>query len=162
MAETKKIYFEVDCKTIKGVKIETPEPTYVLIKDSDDNEILLTSNDFTYTSGGSFIDFEYTHSQAFNGVVQVLGLDAQESVISATYSVAKCKTVCCIGQLLYAAMECTCKCDKCKEDLLRAEKVQLFIEAALFEAEHNSNLTQAENNFNKAEELCVEVCACGC
>lgn len=109
------------------------------------------------------LSFIYTHTAAFVGVLQILPKDSDgTTTLTPAYSVAKCRTICCITNLLYAAMECTCKCDKCKEDLLRAEKVTLFLQAATYEAEHNANLTQAVKNYNKATELCVEVCACGC
>lgn len=158
-AEVRKINISEDCKKI-AVEFETAQPTTVVIQDSDDTIVELTSSDFTYANG--VLTFEYTHTISFNGVLQILPKDANEETLTPAYSVATCKTNCCIGQLLYAAMECTCKCAKCKEDLIRAEKVYLFLNAAIFEAEHNANLQQALNNFNKASELCLEVCACGC
>lgn len=158
-AEVRKINISEDCKKI-AVEFETAQPTTVVIQDSDDTIVELTSSDFTYADG--VLTFEYTHTISFNGVLQILPKDANEETLTPAYSVATCKTNCCIGQLLYAAMECTCKCAKCKEDLIRAEKVYLFLNAAIFEAEHNANLQQALNNFNKASELCLEVCACGC
>ena len=158
-AEVRKINISEDCKKI-AVEFETAQPTTVVIQDSDDTIVELTSSDFTYADG--VLTFEYTHTISFNGVLQILPKDANEETLTPAYSVATCKINCCVGQLLYAAMECTCKCAKCKEDLIRAEKVYLFLNAAIFEAEHNANLQQALNNFNKASELCLEVCACGC
>ena len=158
-AEVRKINISEDCKKI-AVEFETAQPTTVVIQDSDDTTVELLPVNFTYADG--VLTFEYTHSVAFNGVLQILPKDADEETLTPAYTVASCKINCCIGQLLYAAMECTCKCAKCKEDLLRAEKVYLFLNAAIFEAEHNANLQQALNNYNKASELCLEVCACGC
>ena len=158
-AEVRKINISENCKKI-AVEFETAQPTTVVIQDSDDTTVELLPVNFTYADG--VLTFEYTHSVAFNGVLQILPKDADEETLTPAYTVASCKINCCIGQLLYAAMECTCKCAKCKEDLLRAEKVYLFLNAAIFEAEHNANLQQALNNYNKASELCLEVCACGC
>lgn len=158
-AEVRKINISENCKKI-AVEFETAQPTTVVIQDSDDTTVELLPVNFTYADG--VLTFEYTHSVAFNGVLQILPKDANEETLTPAYTVASCKINCCIGQLLYAAMECTCKCAKCKEDLLRAEKVYLFLNAAIFEAEHNANLQQALNNYNKASELCLEVCACGC
>ena len=158
-AEVRKINISENCKKI-AVEFETAQPTTVVIQDSDDTIVELLPVNFTYADG--VLTFEYTHSVAFNGVLQILPKDANEETLTPAYTVASCKINCCIGQLLYAAMECTCKCAKCKEDLLRAEKVYLFLNAAIFEAEHNANLQQALNNYNKASELCLEVCACGC
>ena len=158
-AEVRKINISENCKKI-AVEFETAQPTTVVIQDSDDTIVELLPVNFTYADG--VLTFEYTHSVAFNGVLQILPKDANEETLTPAYTIASCKINCCIGQLLYAAMECTCKCAKCKEDLLRAEKVYLFLNAAIFEAEHNANLQQALNNYNKASELCLEVCACGC
>ena len=158
-AEVRKINISENCKKI-AVEFETAQPTTVVIQDSDDTTVELLPVNFTYADG--VLTFEYTHSVAFNGVLQILPKDANEETLTPAYTIASCKINCCIGQLLYAAMECTCKCAKCKEDLLRAEKVYLFLNAAIFEAEHNANLQQALNNYNKASELCLEVCACGC
>jgi len=158
-AEVRKINISEDCKKI-AVEFETARPTTVVIQDSDDTTVELLPVNFTYTDG--VLTFEYTHSVPFNGVLQILPKDTNEETLTPAYTIASCKINCCIGQLLYAAMECTCKCAKCKEDLLRAEKVYLFLNAAIFEAEHNANLQQALNNYNKASELCLEVCACGC
>jgi hypothetical protein len=158
-AEVRKINISEDCKKI-AVEFETAQPTTVIIQDSDDTTVELLPINFTYADGA--LTFEYTHSVPFNGVLQILPKDANEETLTPAYTIASCKINCCIGQLLYAAIECTCKCAKCKEDLLRAEKVYLFLNAAIFEAEHNANLQQALNNYNKASELCLEVCACGC
>lgn len=157
--EVRKININEDCKTI-SVDFATAQPTTVVIQDSNDTVVELDNTEFTYADGN--VSFEYTNSTAFEGVLQILPKDANEETLTPAYSVAPCKVTCCIGTLLYAAMECTCKCDQCKKDLLRAEKVFLFLQAATFEAEHNANLTQAEKNYNKASELCLEVCACGC
>jgi hypothetical protein len=157
--EVRKININEDCKKI-SVDFATAQPTTVVIIDSNETTVELTSGDFTYADGN--VSFEYTHSIAFEGVLQVLTKDANEDTLAVAYSVAACKANCCIGTLLYSAMECKCKCDQCKKDLLRAEKVYLFLQAAVFEAEHNANLIQAEKNYNKASELCLEVCACGC
>lgn len=158
-AEVRKINISEDCKKI-AVEFETAQPTTVVIADSDKTEVELTSSDFTYASG--VLTFEYTHSIPFVGVLQVLPKDVEGETLTPAYTIAPCKANCCIGTLLYDAMECTCKCAKCKDDLLRAERVYLFLQAAVFEAEHNANLLQATNNYNKASELCLEVCACGC
>lgn len=158
--EVRKINVSEDCKKI-AVEFATASPTTVVIADSNNTTVVLTSSNFDYADG--VLSFEYTHSTAFVGVLQILPKDSDgETTLTPAYSIAPCKILCCITNLLYAAMECTCKCNKCKEDLLRAEKVYLLLQAATYEAEHNANLTQAVKNYNKASELCIEVCACGC
>ena len=130
-------------------------------------------------SGGAFI-FTATSTTAFVGVISVelhdattLNYDldadgvknenaADTTLMQTLYTVASCQIDCCIAKLVDAAIECHCKCDKCKEDLLRAEKVFLMLQGATFAAEQESNYDHAVSMYNKANTLCVEVCACGC
>tara|TARA_Y100000816_G_scaffold286061_1_gene266596 strand:- start:12236 stop:12694 length:459 start_codon:yes stop_codon:yes gene_type:complete len=68
---------------------------------------------------------------------------------------------CCIAKLVHDAINCTCKCDKCKEDLKLAEKIFLLLQAAEYDA--TLGITDgATDKYNKAKELCTERCACGC
>jgi hypothetical protein len=159
--EGKKIFVSADCKTIT-VDFTTDSPTTVLIQDSSGAVVVLNDNPVEFTHSLGKLSFIYTHTVAFVGVLQIIPQDAVGDALTPAYSVATCKISCCIAALLKEAIECTCACDQCKKDLLRAEKVQLFLQAAVYEAEHNANLTQAVNNYNKASELCIEVCACGC
>ena len=78
------------------------------------------------------------------------------------YTIAGCQIDCCLANLIDAAIECHCKCDKCKEDLIRGEKVFLMLQGAVFAAEQEENPDHALDMYNKASALCVEVCACGC
>lgn len=78
------------------------------------------------------------------------------------YTIAGCQIDCCLANLIDAAIECHCKCDKCKEDLIRGEKVFLMLQGAVFAAEQEENPDHALNMYNKASAMCVEVCACGC
>lgn len=77
------------------------------------------------------------------------------------YGVSTCAVDCCIAKLVDSAIKCTCKCDKCKEELDRAEKVFLLLQAAAHSATVG-NRQLAEQQYKKAKDLCVEVCACGC
>lgn len=136
------------------------------------------SSDLTVTGG--VLTFTATSTTQFTGVISVelhdattLNLDidgdavnnenaSDTTLMETVYTVAPCKINCCIAKLVDAAIECHCKCDKCKEDLLRAEKVLLMLQGATFAAEQESNYDHAVNMYNKANTLCTEVCACGC
>jgi len=160
--EGKKIFFSEDCKTIT-VDFTTDSPTTVLIQDASGAVVTLSNTpSTTFVYADSNLTFAYTHTAAFVGVLQIIPKDVSGDALTSAYSVATCKISCCIAALLKEAIECTCACDQCKKDLLRAEKVQLFLQSAIYEAEHNANLTQSVNNYDKASELCIEVCACGC
>jgi hypothetical protein len=136
------------------------------------------SSDLTVTGG--VLTFTATSTTQFTGVISVELHDAttlnhdiggngvnnetaaDTTLMETVYTVAPCKINCCIAKLVDAAIECHCKCDKCKEDLLRAEKVLLMLQGATFAAEQESNYDHAVNMYNKANTLCTEVCACGC
>ena len=68
---------------------------------------------------------------------------------------------CCIAKLVHDSINCTCKCDKCKEDLKLAEKIFLILQSAEYDAALGL-ADGAQEKYNKAKELCTERCACGC
>jgi len=83
-------------------------------------------------------------------------------VVKIGYTVSSCEIDCCIAKLTESAINCTCKCDKCKEELDRAEKILLLLISAKHAAEVEQNKEDAIAKYNKAKEFCTEVCACGC
>jgi hypothetical protein len=85
-----------------------------------------------------------------------------DTVVKTGYVIASCEIDCCIAKLTEEAIMCYCKCDSCNEQLKRAYKVSLLLQAAKFAAETESNFDDAISKYNKAKELCTEVCACGC
>jgi len=95
------------------------------------------------------------------GVLQYSVIRNNETILTALL-VASCEIDCCIAKLVESAINCTCHCDKCKEELLRAEKIHLLLGAAKYTAEINGNYEDAVAKYNKAREFCTEVCACGC
>jgi hypothetical protein len=144
-------------------------------------QIYLSGSDLDTTTESGVLTFTATSTTAFVGVISVelhdatsLNYDmnpinavnnetaADTTLMETLYTVASCQIDCCIAKLVDAAIECHCKCDKCKEDLLRAEKVFLMLQGATFAAEQESNYDHAVSMYNKANTLCVEVCACGC
>ena len=77
------------------------------------------------------------------------------------YAVGTADIQCCIAKLVHDSIHCTCKCDKCKEDLKLAERIYLLLQAAIFDAT-NGSVNDATDKYQKAKELCTERCACGC
>ena len=47
-------------------------------------------------------------------------------------------------------------------ELDRAEKVFLLLQSAVYAAEVAENIQDAKDKYSKANEMCTEVCACGC
>tara|TARA_R110001592_G_scaffold30624_6_gene109400 strand:- start:1523 stop:1987 length:465 start_codon:yes stop_codon:yes gene_type:complete len=96
------------------------------------------------------------------GVVQTIIKDARGKVVKKSNSVGTAEIDCCIAKLVHDAINCTCKCNKCVEDLKRAETIYLLLESAKHEALVLGNSQMSSDKFLKARELCTEVCACGC
>jgi len=163
-----------NCKTVAGriaeadfSSLDLDEVQKIYIYDQSKTvQIYLTSTGWSIADG--VLTFTTTSTTALTGVVTVIlyyDLDISSNVATPRliiYTVAPCTINCCIAKLTDAAIECHCKCDKCKEDLLRAEKVMLMLQGATFAAEQESNYDHAVNMYNKANTLCTEVCACGC
>jgi len=190
-ADVRFLNTSTNCKTISGrianghldmfgnaiADITTIEKIYIYDQ-SKTVQLYLTASD--WTESGGVLAFTTTSTTAFVGVISVELHDAttlnydidadgvnnenatDTTLMQTLYTVASCQIDCCIAKLVDAAIECHCKCDKCKEDLLRAEKVFLMLQGATFAAEQESNYDHAVSMYNKANTLCVEVCACGC
>jgi len=191
VADVRFLNTSTNCKTISGrianghldmfgnaiADITTIEKIYIYDQ-SKTVQLYLTASD--WTESGGVLTFTTTSTTAFVGVISVELHDAttlnydidadgvnnenatDTTLMQTLYTVASCQIDCCIAKLVDAAIECHCKCDKCKEDLLRAEKVFLMLQGATFAAEQESNYDHAVSMYNKANTLCVEVCACGC
>jgi len=192
VADVRFLNTSTNCKTISGrianghldmfgsaiADITAIEKIYIYDQ-SKTVQLYLTASD--WTEAGGVLTFTTTSTTAFVGVISVelhdattLNYDinpvnavnnetaADTTLMQTLYTVASCQIDCCIAKLVDAAIECHCKCDKCKEDLLRAEKVFLMLQGATFAAEQESNYDHAVSMYNKANTLCVEVCACGC
>jgi hypothetical protein len=105
-------------------------------------------------------------------IIKTVGIDSRgvsrvdiktpEGQIEKSYVVVTTTDIdCCIAKLVHDAINCTCKCDKCKEDLRRAQTIRLIIDSARYEADQGL-ADSANDKYNKAKSLCTEVCACGC
>lgn len=77
------------------------------------------------------------------------------------YAIGTSEIDCCIAKLVNDAINCTCKCDKCKEDLKLAETIYLLLQGAMYDATLGAE-QGAIDKYNKAKSMCVDNCACGC
>ena len=102
------------------------------------------------------INFETT------GVTKTVIRTKEGQLIREMFSVSTSQIDCCIAKLVHDAINCTCKCSKCDEDLKRAHKIHLLLQSARYEAHTVNAPERANDKILKARELCVEVCACGC
>lgn len=148
-----------DCKTI--VIRFNADPTSEAANISLTNEITTTSLFADVDGTINVADKTWTvlsteFGENFNGVFTVNSSDTYYK-----YYVGRCELDCCIASLVQSAIDCHCECDRCDEDLRRAEKVHLLANSSLYSA-INDNVTDAINKYNKAKAFCVETCACGC
>jgi len=122
----------------------------------------LTSNQtFAGTGNARGSNFITTIAADTRGVVDVKIKDANGGIVRQYVTVGVADIDCCIAKLVHDAINCTCKCNKCKEDLDRAQTIRLLIQAAKYEAKLGL-VDSVQDKYNKAKELCTEVCACGC
>ena len=145
-----------DCKTITTVFSGLSGNINVeFLNNITETEVLATVTN----SGGSetWVLTSATAGETFNGVITI----SYPTTGIEKYAVGMCELDCCIAGLVTSAINCTCECDKCDEDLRTAEKVRLLSQSALYSA-INSNVTDAINKYNKAKEFCTASCACGC
>lgn len=95
------------------------------------------------------------------GVVRSTITDTSGSVVKTQVAVVTADIDCCIAKLVHDAINCTCKCDQCKEDLKLAEKIFLLLQSATYDATIG-NANGAQEKYDKAKSFCTERCACGC
>ena len=95
------------------------------------------------------------------GVSRVEVINEKNEVERTYLTVGTAQIDCCIAKLVHDAINCTCKCNKCKEDLERAQTIRLLLQSAQYESTLGL-VDSVQDKYNKAKELCVEVCACGC
>ena len=167
----KKISIKVSDDDITGfTDVSTALKVYIYDQSKSIEVYLVPSDSAWDSSDNTIINIVQTVTAAMVGVVSVEFHNSENisyasgssTLLHTIYTVAPCQINCCIAKLTDAAIECHCKCDKCKEDLLRAEKVMLMLQGATFAAEQEGNYDHAVNMYNKANSLCTEVCACGC
>lgn len=121
------------------------------------------------TSGKQYVSKGRSRSATFistvtadtRGVNRVTVKDSNNNLVKTFISVGSAEIDCCIAKLVHDAINCTCRCNKCKEDLERAQTIRLLLQAAQYESTLGL-VESVQDKYKKAKELCVEVCACGC
>ena len=141
-----------DCKKLTVVASGVPATVnftyYNYITD-----VTTTSGALTQVAGiVTWILSSQTAGELFNGVISIT--DTVDVLNPTVYAVGAAEIYCCIAALVQSAIDCHCQCDRCNEDLRKAEKIDLLIKSA--------HITDAVNKYNKAKDFCTETCACGC
>lgn len=165
--QAKRVDLSANCKTI-SIKVVAADFTATFL--NTDDIVITTSKNSTgvsITSGITVVDgvlsVSANLSAALKGVIKiVISSDTTTDAKATFHSIATCDIDCCIAKLVESGITCTCECDKCKEDLDRAEKIHLLLQASRYAAEQEDNYTDAVAKYNRAQEMCTEVCACGC
>lgn len=156
--------FSNECKTISIVMPTTElatsyTPTSIQVVNTLASGELISITDIDVTEGVITATGEVSELP-LDGVVTITVTDGSNT--DTFYTISSCQIDCCIANLLVSALECTCKCDQCQYDLIRAEKIHLMLQAARFAAENEKDNQNAIALYDKARDLCTEVCACGC
>lgn len=139
--------------TSKGVK---PNTAFVITVDN-----LTLNKQFVSRGKSRSATFISTLSADTRGVSKVTVTDNKNKVVRTYVTVGSAEIDCCIAKLVHDAINCTCKCNKCKDDLQRAQTIRLLLQSAQYEATLGL-VDSVQDKYRKAKELCVEVCACGC
>ena len=139
--------------TTKGVP---PNTSYVVLVEN-----LTSGKQFVSKSRSRSGTFVSTVSADTRGVSRVSVKNNKNQIIKTYVTVGSAEIDCCIAKLVHDAINCTCKCNKCKEDLDRAQTVRLLIQSAKYESTLGL-VESVQEKYRKAKELCTEVCACGC
>ena len=148
-----------NCKTLV---INIPEGNLTNISVATDVNTVKVNDISTSapTTDNSAVEVTYEPSNALVGVIKITVTGT--SNVDTFYTVGTCEIDCCIASLVKDSIECKCQCDRCKDDLLRANKIKLMLEGAKYAAEADGDYSSAVDMYNKAKALCTEVCACGC
>lgn len=139
--------------TTKGVKANS---SFVITVNN-----LTTGKQYVSKSRSRSGTFISTVSADTRGVNEVTVKDSNNKVVKTFISVGSAEIDCCIAKLVHDAINCTCKCNKCKEDLDRAQTIRLLLQSAQYESTLGL-VDSVQDKYKKAKELCTEVCACGC
>lgn len=149
-----------DCKKLTVIASGVPS-TVNFTYYNHITEMTQTSGVITAVAGNaSWVVNHETIGELFNGVISIT--DTVDSLNPTNYVVGGCEIYCCIAALVQSAIDCHCQCDRCDEDLRKAEKIELLLKSAQHAAYSTANITDAINKYNKAKDFCTETCACGC
>lgn len=123
---------------------------------------LVTGESKTFQANSIAGKLQKTVAFRGSGVTTTIIKDSKGRVVKQSSQVGTAEIDCCIAKLVHDAINCTCQCNKCNEDLKRAETIYLLLQSAKHEAHVLNNPEMAADKVLKAKELCTEVCACGC
>lgn len=149
-----------DCKKITVLATTDATSVYFTYTNfTTDNSV--SSDEITVVDGkASWILDHQTANELFNGVIAIT--ETTDTTAPTVYAVGAAEIYCCVAALVQSAIDCHCHCDRCDEDLKKAEKIDLLIKSAQHAAYSDANITDAINKYNKAKDFCTETCACGC
>lgn len=145
-----------DVRSVGGASsiLNIPIPSFQITSSGGSAQRLVAASDLAISSG------------VFEVVFQVAG-----TTVETGYSLFHCDIDCCLAKLTNELIDCACDCERCSKALANAQKVFLLIKAADFALVQASQasagtqsgyITDANNKYNKAREICDETCGCNC
>ena len=132
----------------------------------------ITSPNFTVTSNSGTISYPLLVSDLSlaNGVVTIVSYinGAEKDRKSVLLG---CNIDCCLAKLTNELVDCACDCPKCASSLAKAQKVMLLLKSAEYSLSQSNlrpntlqtgYITDANNKYTKAKEVCDNSCGCDC
>jgi hypothetical protein len=132
----------------------------------------ITSPNFTITSNSGTISYPLLVSDLSlaNGVVTIVSYinGAEKDRKSVLLG---CNIDCCLAKLTNELVDCACDCPKCASSLAKAQKVMLLLKSAEYSLSQSNlkpntlqtgYITDANNKYTKAKEVCDNSCGCDC
>jgi hypothetical protein len=149
-----------DCKKLTVIATsDAATVTFLYTNLITDNSVTSDSIDVIDGTATWVLSYQ-TANELFNGVITITEIG--DITAPTMYAIGTAEIYCCVAALVQAAIDCHCHCDRCDEDLRKAEKIDLLIKSAQHSAYSSVNVTDAINKYNKAKDFCTETCACGC
>ena len=146
--------------------------TFGAFNASGANILNITSPTFTITTANNIVSYPLLVSDLSlsNGVVTIVsyinGAEKDRKSI-----LLGCDIDCCLAKLTNELIDCACDCPKCAASLAKAQKVMLLLKSAEYSlAQSNLKpntlqtgyITDANNKYTKAREVCDNSCGCNC
>tara|TARA_Y100001937_G_C7069412_1_gene307632 strand:+ start:458 stop:985 length:528 start_codon:yes stop_codon:yes gene_type:complete len=146
--------------------------TFGVLDSTGTNILNITSPVFSVTSTSGPISYPLLVSDLSmdNGVVIIVSfINGAEKDRKAV--LINCDIDCCLAKLTHELVDCACDCAKCATSLAKAQKIMLLLKSAEYALKQGNKvtsalqsgyITDANNKYTKAREICDNSCGCDC
>ena len=146
--------------------------TFDALNASGVSVLSINSPQFTVTSTSGIISYPLLVSDLSltHGVVTIVsyinGAEKDRRTV-----LLPCDIDCCLAKLTNELIDCACDCAKCATSLAKAQKIMLLLKSAEYSLKQSNRvvttlqtgyITDANNKYTKAREICDNSCGCDC